>query len=636
MDHPIRPLDMMPTNLGMATALDELEYVNLLKREMAFHMLQTGRRDLVPHALQLLPSAEKLNATNVIGVTALQLAALRGDYNVVRLLLDTGADVEGKSSSSCENKHWTALNYAALAGHVRVAKLLMDRGQAQVEGGANKKEVIQPTETPLMLAAASGSIRMVELLLSYGASPFMSTIEGASAGFNSFSVGGCHSAISVASAHGHKRILNVLVSQALTNSVSNSPVNSSLSQAKSSASFGGLEPRSPLVSNNSSSSSGFLSLEEILAEGASDDPPTSSSVALGPTGTIKPKGNGIKNTQANTNVKTAGIDSLTTRLGGKSNVRKLQEAMYHACEATNLEVTLDLRNNLGVPWTLHTWLQTLTTANDNTLVGVINELLQDFSTSWAEEQSSYFLDVGLPLLFSIFRNSKTEGTVLLLADIFSACFGRTNIDRIEQPKSPSHIGGQSNSAAPRIDPKFINNPELSDVQFRVEGRTFYAHKLVLVTASSRFASMLGSRFCEGTPPVLQINDIRYEIFHLVMVYLYNGGARSLHQVEAGDVLELMAAANFFQLPGLLRYCESRCSHLVDLDNIVSYYIHAKVYNATQLLAYCEGFLLQNMVALLTYDDSVKRLLFGKKLQNHDVLSGLLFTLQNRVKVRSKK
>ena len=50
--------------------------------------------------------------------------------------------------------------------------------------------------------------------------------------------------------------------------------------------------------------------------------------------------------------------------------------MYHACEATNLEVTLDLRTNLGVPWTLHTWLQTLTTANDNNLVAIINEILQ--------------------------------------------------------------------------------------------------------------------------------------------------------------------------------------------------------------------------------------------------------------------
>ena len=68
--------------------------------------------------------------------------------------------------------------------------------------------------------------------------------------------------------------------------------------------------------------------------------------------------------------------------------------------------------------------------------------------------------------------------------------------------------------------------------------------------------MLNSRFCEGNPPVLQINDIRYDIFQLVMTYLYQGGSQSLH-VEASDVLELMAAANFFQLPGLLRYCEMR-------------------------------------------------------------------------------
>lgn len=53
----------------------------------------------------------------------------------------------------------------------------------------------------------------------------------------------------------------------------------------------------------------------------------------------------------------------------------------------------------------------------------------------------------------------------------------------------------------------------------------------------------------------------------------------------------------------------------------------------QLLEYCQGFLLQNMFALLTYDDSVKRLLFAKKLPNHDVLAGLLLTLQARIKAR---
>lgn len=60
-----------------------------------------------------------------------------------------------------------------------------------------------------------------------------------------------------------------------------------------------------------------------------------------------------------------------------------------------------------------------------------------------------------------------------------------------------------------------------------------------------------------------------------MQFLYNGGCDGL-EVDQNDVLELMAAANFFQLDGLLRFCEAQCSNMVDLDNIVSMYIHAKV------------------------------------------------------------
>lgn len=147
--------------------------------------------------------------------------------------------------------------------------------------------------------------------------------------------------------------------------------------------------------------------------------------------------------------------------------------------------------------------------------------------------------------------------------------------------------------------------------------------------------MLSSKLCEGGTPTVQINDIRYHIFQIVMQFLYQGGCKDLEPAPE-DILELMAAANFFQLDGLLRYCEGRCSAVLALDNVVSMYIHAKVYNAVQLLEYCQGFLLQNMVALLTYDDSVKRLLFAKKLPNHDVLAGLLLTLQNRIKMRQSQ
>lgn len=104
----------------------------------------------------------------------------------------------------------------------------------------------------------------------------------------------------------------------------------------------------------------------------------------------------------------------------------------------------------------------------------------------------------------LFRGQK-EGTTLLLADIFCTCFGW-------EPIKP--IRDTTLSSGSRIDPKFVNNPELSDVQFRVEGRVFYGHKIVLVTSSPRFRNMLSSKLCEGNPPIVQINDIRYHIFQV--------------------------------------------------------------------------------------------------------------------------
>lgn len=114
--------------------------------------------------------------------------------------------------------------------------------------------------------------------------------------------------------------------------------------------------------------------------------------------------------------------------------------------------------------------------------------------------------------------------------------------------------------------------------YRVEGKIFYGHKIVLVTASPRFQSMLSSKLSEGNNPTVQINDIRYHIFQLVMQYLYSGGCNTL-EVSQGDCLELMAAASFFQLEGLLRFTEARCSEMIDIDNVVAMYIHAKVNRA---------------------------------------------------------
>ncbi|XP_034122546.1 ankyrin repeat and BTB/POZ domain-containing protein 2 isoform X1 [Drosophila guanche] len=560
--------------IGIGIGEDTSELGRRATIGVAFKLLLTGRAELLAQAAQLLPPTTRYDTQNSAGLSALMVASIRNDEVALHALLDAGCDpnVEVPPVGSAgypailpDTQHWTALSFAASRANYVALRILLERG-SKVEGGARNSEE-KCTLTPLQLAAGTGNLEIVALLLAHGANAFLSTQQKDSLCFAGSAQKGCFCAISVAAAHGHRSCLRKLLTH-------------------------------PVLPGTRD----VLSLEEMLAEG------DVAGVRGGP-GNVPPNANSE--------------DILP--LLNKTQIKRLQEAMYHSAENNHLDITIELRK-LGVPWTLHCWMHALSAAHELRLDAVIDQLLQDFLQVCPDDYSAQFVSECLPLLFNIFRN-KNEGTTLLLADIFATCFGWETLHPVKEQPQMQPVQGS------RIDPKFVNNPELSDVTFRVEGKIFYGHKIVLVTASPRFQSMLSSKLSDASStPTVQINDIRYHIFQLVMQFLYSGGCGSL-DASHGDVLELMAAASFFQLEGLLRYTEARCSEMVDVDNVVAMYIHAKVYNAHRLLEYCQCFLLQNMVALLTYDDSVKRLLFAKKIPNHDVLAGLLQTLQNRLKTR---
>ncbi|XP_039149916.1 ankyrin repeat and BTB/POZ domain-containing protein 2 isoform X1 [Drosophila simulans] len=570
------------SGIGIGIGEDTSELGRRATIGVAFKLLLTGRAELLAQAAQLLPPTTRYDTQNSAGLTALMIASIRNDEVALHALLDAGCDpnVEVPPAGSAgypaiqpDTQHWTALSFAASRANYVALRILLERG-GKVEGGARSSEE-KCTLTPLQLAAGTGNLEIVALLLAHGANAFLSTQQKDSLCFAGSAQKGCFCAISVAAAHGHRSCLRKLLTH----------------------------PVSPGTRD-------VLSLEEMLAEGD----------VGGVRGAGGPGGAGGPNSAS-----ASGNTEDILPLLNKTQIKRLQEAMYHSAENNHLDITIELRK-LGVPWTLHCWMHALSAAHDLRLDAVIDQLLQDFLQVCPDDYSAQFVSECLPLLFNIFRN-KNEGTTLLLADIFATCFGWETLPPVKEQPPMQPVQGS------RIDPKFVNNPELSDVTFRVEGKIFYGHKIVLVTASPRFQSMLSSKLSEGSStPTVQINDIRYHIFQLVMQFLYCGGCSSL-DVAHGDVLELMAAASFFQLEGLLRYTEARCSEMVDVDNVVAMYIHAKVYNANRLLEFCQCFLLQNMVALLTYDDSVKRLLFAKKIPNHDVLAGLLQTLQNRLKAR---
>jgi ankyrin repeat protein len=99
------------------------------------------------------PDVDALNET---GESPLMMAALKGQVEWVRRLLERGAKVN-KSG-------WTPLHYAATGPNPAVVRLLLDRGAAVDAESPNRT-------TPLMMAARYGDEASVEVLLSHGADP---------------------------------------------------------------------------------------------------------------------------------------------------------------------------------------------------------------------------------------------------------------------------------------------------------------------------------------------------------------------------------------------------------------------------------------------------------------------------------
>uniref|UniRef100_A0A0A9WC50 Ankyrin repeat and KH domain-containing protein 1 n=1 Tax=Lygus hesperus TaxID=30085 RepID=A0A0A9WC50_LYGHE len=121
-------------------------------------LMEAASAGHVPVAEILLARGAGINThSNEFKESALTLACYKGHLDMVRFLLEAGADQEHKT----DEMH-TALMEASMDGHVEVARLLLDSG-AQVN---------MPTdsfESPLTLAACGGHVDLALLLIERGA-----------------------------------------------------------------------------------------------------------------------------------------------------------------------------------------------------------------------------------------------------------------------------------------------------------------------------------------------------------------------------------------------------------------------------------------------------------------------------------
>ncbi|XP_028671750.1 ankyrin repeat and BTB/POZ domain-containing protein 3-B [Erpetoichthys calabaricus] len=494
--------------------------------------------------------------------------------------------------NSMSEQGMTPLMYACVRGDEAMVQMLLDAGaniNSEVPNTVHKYPSVYPETrhwTPLTFAVLHGHIPVVQLLLDAGAS-----VEGSlQDGEENYA----ETPLQLASAAGNFELVNLLLERGADPMIGTMYRNgicamphgdmNSYSQA---AAHGHRNVFRKLLAQPEKGKNDVLSLEEILAEGTE-------------LGEKKPPG-------------------LDSTRNSKAKLKALREAMYHSAEHSYLDVTIDIRS-LGVPWTLHTWLESLRTSFHQHRRPLIQCLLKEFGSIEEEEYTEELITHGLPLMFEILRASKNEVISQQLAAIFTQCYGPYPIPKLTEIKK---------KPASRLDPHFLNNKEMSDVTFLVEGKPFYAHKVLLFTASPRFKTLLSNR--PGTENTcIEISHVKYNIFQLVMQYLYCGGTESLH-IRNTEILELLSAAKFFQLEALQRHCEIICAKNINTDTCVDIYNHAKFLGAPELSAYIEGYFLKNMVVLIE-NEAFKQLLYDKAAENPglDVLHDLEKTLGTRI------
>uniref|UniRef100_A0A8C9XAL2 Ankyrin repeat and BTB domain containing 3 n=1 Tax=Sander lucioperca TaxID=283035 RepID=A0A8C9XAL2_SANLU len=472
--------------------------------------------------------------------------------------------------NSLSEQGMTPLMYACVRGDEAMVQMLLDAGadiNSEVPNSVHKHPSVFPEmrqATPLTFAVLHGHVPVVQLLLDAKAN-----VEGSlQDGMENYT----ETPLQLAAAAGNFELVSLLLERGADpmvgtmyrNGISTAP-QGDMNSYSLAAAHGHRNVFRKLLSHTEKGKGDVLSLEEILAEGSELEGRSPSQ-----------------------------IDLIRT---GKAKLKALKEAMYHSAEHGHVDITIDIRS-LGVPWTLHTWMESLRTCFHQHRRPLIQGLLKEFSCIEEEEYTEELITLGLPLMFQILRASKVLYCLYFLATCLS-------------------------------DPHFLNNKEMSDVTFLVEGKPFYAHKVLLFTASSRFKSLLANRPC-GENTCIEISNVKYHIFQLVMQYLYCGGTEALH-IRNTDIMELLSAAKFFQLEALQRHCEIICTKNINTETCVEIYNHTKFLGAPDLESYIEGYFLKNMLILIELEP-FKQLLYNVPPDSPgcDILQDLEKTLAVRI------
>lgn len=199
-----------------------------------------------------------------------------------------------------------------------------------------------------------------------------------------------------------------------------------------------------------------------------------------------------------------------------------------------------------------------------------------------EHQRTIFTDNnGLELLLGLLKSTSAkqqhDGAVAL-CKLAHKAMTLSSVDAAPpSPISQVYLGEQ-----------YVNSSTLSDVTFLVQGKRFFAHRICLLASSDAFRAMFDGGYREKDARDIEIPNIRWDVFELMMRFIYTGSV----EINRDVAQDLLRAADQYLLDGLKRLCECTIAQDISLENVSNMYELSEAFHAVSLRQACILFILE--------------------------------------------
>uniref|UniRef100_A0A8I6YLB3 BTB domain-containing protein n=2 Tax=Hordeum vulgare subsp. vulgare TaxID=112509 RepID=A0A8I6YLB3_HORVV len=188
------------------------------------------------------------------------------------------------------------------------------------------------------------------------------------------------------------------------------------------------------------------------------------------------------------------------------------------------------------------------------------------------------------------RRETLEKSVHLKDDSFTVKVQVTVMTAIHARKTPSVAVPPSDMHRHFGD--LLSSKAGVDVEFRVAGETFSAHRLVLAARSPVFRAEFFGPMKEGTTTeAICIDDIEADVFKALLAFIYTDALPAMDQQEESAMAQhLLVAADRYDLERLKLICEEKLCNHIDTSSVATILALAEQHHCHGLKAACLLFL----------------------------------------------